>query len=186
MNATRLAAAVLLAVLLASPALAQDQAAVTGTVIYLERILLPPTARVIVQLQDVSRADAAATVLAEQVIDTAGAGPPYAFSLSYDPAQIQDNLTYAVRAEIRDGDQLLFSTAESYQVITRGNPTSDVEIRVVGVGGGNGGATTAPAPVTPAPTTLPATGRAGDNALAVLLLAVAALAGGLGARRLAR
>lgn len=182
MNVSRLAAAVLLAVLLAPAALAQGQAEVTGTVIYLERILLPPTARVIVQLQDVSRADAAATVLAEQVIDV-GAGPPYAFALSYDPAQIQDNLTYAVRAEIRDGDQLLFTTAESFQVITRGNPTSDVEIRLVRVGGGDGGGAPATAPP---PSALPATGGPATGALALLLLAAAALAAGLGARRAAR
>ncbi len=184
MNTFRLAAVALLAALLVSPALAQDQATVSGTVIYYERILLPPTAQVIVQLRDVSRADAAANVLAEQIID-GRAGPPYAFSLSYDPAQIQDNLTYVVWAEIRDGDRLLFTTTESHPVITMGNPTSDVEIRVVGAGGDDGGDGGAPAPE-PAPSTLPATGGEATGALALLLLAGAALAGGVAARRAAR
>ena len=50
----------------------------------------------------------AATVLAEQVIDGAS-GPPYAFSLSYDPATIVDTGRYPVRAQIKDGDRLLFT-----------------------------------------------------------------------------
>ncbi len=179
----RLVVALLAAALLAAPSLAaaQSQAAVTGTVVYRERIALPPTAKLTVQLQDVSRADAPAVLIAEQVIDTAGQGPPYAYSLSYDPAQIQDNLTYAVRAEIRDGDQLLFTSTQSYQVITRGNPTSDIEILVSQVGGSGSGTT---APTTP--TTLPATGEGDAGAQALLLLAAAALLGGLAARRLSR
>jgi uncharacterized lipoprotein YbaY len=178
----RLAVTLLAVALLATPALvaAQSQAAVTGTVVYRERIALPPTAKLTVRLQDVSRADAPAVTIAEQVIDTAGQGPPYAYSLSYDPAQIQDNLTYAVRAEIRDGDQLLFTSTQSYQVITRGNPTSDIEILVsqVGGSGSDSGATT--------PTTLPATGEGDSGAQALLLLAAAALLGGLFARRMSR
>jgi len=69
------------------PVLAQSNANVSGEVLYRERIALPPSARVILQLQDVSFADAAATVLAEQTIDPAGKGPPYAFQLSYNNGQ---------------------------------------------------------------------------------------------------
>ncbi|NTU78537.1 MAG: LPXTG cell wall anchor domain-containing protein [Chloroflexales bacterium] len=189
MGRQRAVVALFIIALLALPAIAgaQSEAAVTGTVIYLERILPPPTAKVNVQLQEVSRADAPATVLAEQSIDTAGKGPPYAFSLSYDPAQIVDRGRYIVRAEIRDGEQLLFTTTTSYPVITQGNPTSDVEVRVERVGGDGstttGGATTLPAPTNPA--TLPATGGS-DNAAPMLLLAALALAGGLAIRRAAR
>jgi len=133
-----------------------------------------------VQLQDVSRADAAATVLAEQVIDGAS-GPPYAFSLSYDPATIVDTGRYAVRAQIKDGDQVLFTSTQSYPVITQGKPTSEIEIRVMRVGG-DGGAT--PAPTTPA--TLPATGAPDAAALPLLLLALLGLAGGFAVRRAGR
>ncbi len=178
----RFVASLLLLGLLALPALAgaQGAAAVTGTVIYLERIALPPTAQVNVQLQDVSRADAAATVLAEQVIDGAS-GPPYAFSLSYDPAMIVDTGRYAVRVQIKDGDQLLFTSTQSYPVITQGNPTSEIEIRVMIVAG-DGSAT--PAPTTPTtPTRLPATGAPDAAALPLLLLALLGLAGGFAVRR---
>lgn len=45
-----------------------SRATVTGTVTYRERIALPPGATVTVRLQDVSRADAPAEVLAEEMI----------------------------------------------------------------------------------------------------------------------
>lgn len=178
----------ILIALLALPAVAgaQGQPAVTGTVIYLERIMLPPSAVVTVQLQDIARADAPATVLAEQKIDTAGNGPPYAYSLSYDPAQIVDSGRYSVRAEIRDGGQLLFTSTTAYPVITGGNPTSDVEVLVEQVSGGagtTGGATAQPTPTSP--TTLPATGGA-DGLGALLLFAALGLMGGLVVRRVAR
>jgi uncharacterized lipoprotein YbaY/predicted secreted protein len=120
----------ILCILTAAPALAQSDASVSGEVLYRERIALPPSARVIVQLQDVSFADAAATVIAEQTIDPAGKGPPYAFQLTYDAAKIDSRFTYAVRAQIKDGDTLLFTTTERYAVITQGNPVSGIQIVV--------------------------------------------------------
>lgn len=174
-------ALIALALLAAPAAYAQGQATVTGTVTYLERILLPPTAKVTVQLLDVSLADAAATTLAEQVIDTAGQGPPYAYSLSYDPAAIKDNLSYSVRATITDGEQLIFTSTTNIPVITRGNPTSDVEILVSRVGdSGTGGTSTGS---TTAPSTLPSTGGPGDAIAPLLLLAALGLGGGLLLRR---
>lgn len=119
-----------LAVGLATPTFAQTTSSVTGTVTYRTRNLLPPTARVVVQLVDVSRADAAATVIAEQIIEPQGAAPPYAFTLAYDPAQITDRGIYAVQAAIRDGERLLFISTRRTSVITAGNPTSNVEIVV--------------------------------------------------------
>lgn len=173
----RIMLALLALVLLAAPAAyAQGQATVTGTVTYLERIALPPTAKVTVQLLDVSRADVAATLISEQVIDPAGQGPPYAYSLSYDPAAIQDNLSYSVRATITDGDRLIFTSTTNIPVITRGSPTSDVEILVSIVGDSGTGGTTAPS-------TLPATGGPGDASAALLLLAALGLSGGLLLRR---
>jgi uncharacterized lipoprotein YbaY len=115
---------------LAGPAVAQAPASVTGTVTYRTRNLLPPTARVIVQLADVSRADAPATILATQVIEPQGGAPPYPFALPYDPAQINPAFSYAVQASIRDGDRLLFISTQNYSVITRGAPLTGVEVVV--------------------------------------------------------
>ncbi len=104
---------------------------VTGSVTYLQRSVLPPDAVVTVQIQDVSKADAPAIVLGEQVIRTEGKQVPFAYSVPYDPKQIQDNHTYSMRATIVDGaGNLLFTSTTAYLVITRGNPTSNVEIVV--------------------------------------------------------
>ncbi len=138
--------------LLAAPVGAAP-ARVTGTALYLQRIALPPTAVLTVQLVDISRQDAPATVIATQTIPTSGQAPPYAFALVYDTTAISPNLTYAVQARIEDGGQLLFRTTQAYLVITQGRPTViDVTLtQVTGQG--------SPAPsVTP---NLPTTGGGG-------------------------
>ena len=104
--------------------------AVTGTVTYLQRSALPPTAVVEVQLQDVSIADAPASVINTQAIETQGNQPPFPYKVPYDPARIEANHRYVMRATIKDGDKLLFTTTQSYPVITNGAPTSKVEIIV--------------------------------------------------------
>jgi uncharacterized lipoprotein YbaY len=111
------------------------QAAVTGVVTYRQRIALLPEAIVRVQLQDVSRADAPAVVLGEQVIETMGRQVPFAFSIPYDPTAIDPRGRYTVRARIENaaGD-LLWTSTQAYPVITMGNPTSDIEVIVQPVG----------------------------------------------------
>jgi uncharacterized lipoprotein YbaY len=92
-------------------------------VTYRERIALPPNAVLQVSLQDVSRADSAAAVLGEQTIVTGGRQVPIPFEIAYDPAAIDQRLTYAVRARITVDGQLLFTSTTATPVITRGNPT---------------------------------------------------------------
>lgn len=96
---------------------------VTGSIAYRERIAMPPDAVVIVTLQDSSRMDAPAIEIGAHVIDSPGQVPvPYA--VGYDPAEIIENHTYTVRATISAGDDLLWTTDTSHEVITRGNPTT--------------------------------------------------------------
>ncbi|MEJ7809513.1 MAG: YbaY family lipoprotein [Gemmatimonadaceae bacterium] len=130
---TGLIAAVMLLAACASAPGPSGTARVTGTVLYRERIALPPDAIVTVQLQDVSRQDVAATVLAEQVIRTEGRQVPFSFALEYDPAAIQSNHRYVVRATIRSGDTLLFTTTQSYPVLGA-DGLSNAEIVVQRVG----------------------------------------------------
>ena len=107
---------------------------VTGTVTYRERIALLPGSVVRVTLQDVSRADAPATVLAEQTITTAGENVPIPFELSYDPAHIDPRHRYVVRAEIRDGAGALQWTSDTaYPTITVGAPSDGLELLVIRV-----------------------------------------------------
>lgn len=96
-------------------------AAVSGTLTYRERIALPPGAVAVVQLLDVSLADAPAVLIAEQRIANPGSAP-IAFRIGYDPARIDARRTYAVQASIRDGDRLLFANDTVYDVLTGGRP----------------------------------------------------------------
>ncbi|MCA9909268.1 MAG: YbaY family lipoprotein, partial [Anaerolineae bacterium] len=110
------------------------QPQVTGTVMYRQRIALPPDAIVRVQIQDISIADAPMTVVGEQVIVTAGAQVPFAFAISYPESAIQANRRYSLGARITDGDgRLLFITDTVVPVITGDNPTSDIELVLVQV-----------------------------------------------------
>lgn len=111
---------------------------VSGTVTYRQRSALPPGAILTVSIIDVSRADAPATTIAETRIPTAGKQVPLPFDLAYDRTKIVDRNRYAVRAEIRDGERLLFTTDTSVPVITQNNPRT-VEVTLVPVGGGGGG-----------------------------------------------
>ncbi|MBM3855537.1 MAG: hypothetical protein FJ399_20680 [Verrucomicrobia bacterium] len=107
-------------------------AQVTGTVTYRERIALPPTAVVKIELVDVSRADAPAVVLGEQLIETAGKQVPFSFAITYDPAAIDERMSYAVQARIEVGDRLLLISDQRYAVITRDAPRhADLVLKAV-------------------------------------------------------
>jgi uncharacterized lipoprotein YbaY/heat shock protein HslJ len=105
------------------------QGIVSGTVTYLQRIALPPQAIIEVQLVDVSRADAPAIVIDTVTIEAGGRQVPFSFELRYDPSAIDERFTYAVQARITVDGELRFISTRSYQVITRGNPTT-VEVIV--------------------------------------------------------
>ena len=108
-------------------------AKVTGTVTYRERIALPPIAVIKVQLVDVSRADAPAIVLGEQVTHAAGKQVPFAFRITFDPARIEASNSYAVQARIEQDGKLRFISDRHYAVITGGAPTHvDIVLRSVG------------------------------------------------------
>jgi len=104
----------------AGPVLAQGQLAIEGTATYRERMALPPDAVFEATLIDVSRADAAGQVLGQTRVEQPG-NPPFHFSIPYDPGQIQPNHIYAVRGRILEGNRLLFTTSQRYQVLTQGH-----------------------------------------------------------------
>lgn len=111
------------------------QPQVTGTLTYLVRMALPPDAVVRIQVQDVSRADAPSVLIGEQVFVTDGAQVPFEFAVSYPESAIQEGMLYSVSARITSADgTLLFISDTLIPVITRDNPTSDIEIILVRVG----------------------------------------------------
>ena len=101
-----------------------DNARITGTLAYRERIALPSDAVIDIQLQDISLADTSAQVISEAMFSTEGKQVPFPFVLTYDPAKIVASHRYSVRATIRSSDgMLMFATTQAYPVITNGAPT---------------------------------------------------------------
>lgn len=109
----------LVVVLEAAPSMAKTRT-LTGTVMYRERMALPPSAVVEVKLLDVSRADTPAGVIAQTVIRPRGQVPiPY--RLTFNDVKIMPGHTYALRASIRVGGRLLF-TSTTHQPVLTGSP----------------------------------------------------------------
>jgi putative lipoprotein len=99
-----------------------------GTLSYRLRIAIPPDTEATVRLVDVSRADAAATVIAETRFKTEGRQVPLPFRLEYDPARIDPRMRYAVSGELRAGGRILFLNTTRHSVLTHGAPSDNVEI----------------------------------------------------------
>lgn len=85
-----------------------ETAKIEGSVVYRERMLLPPGAEVEVTLQDEAKMDVAAEVIAQQRFIAEG-GPPYEFSLEYNPQKLQESGRYGLRARIESDGKLLFT-----------------------------------------------------------------------------
>ncbi len=108
-----------------------DGTTIAGNVVYRERMQLPQGAVATVRLEDVSLADAPATVIAETSVPAMTS--PTAFSIDYDPSRIEAGHTYAWRASITHGDELMFTTTERH---TFDPQAAGVELLVQRVGGG--------------------------------------------------
>lgn len=100
-----------------------SNAFVSGAITYRERIALTPEMTIVVELRDVSLADAAAPLIASQTIRNAGQ-VPISFKLPYDPDDISLRNTYGISARIEEPDgRLIFINDTAHDVITRGNPS---------------------------------------------------------------
>ena len=100
----------------------EPNAAVTGTVTYRERLALTPGATLVVELRDVSYADAHAPLIARQTITGPGQ-VPIRFNVGYHRDDIDSGNRYAIHAKIIESDgRLAFTNDTAYEVITHGNP----------------------------------------------------------------
>jgi putative lipoprotein len=117
------------------PAEETSYGTVSGTITYLVRMALPPQAVIEVQLQDVSRADAPAAVVALAKFPLGPRSSPVPFLLKYETAKIDPKHTYAVSARILVMGELRFANKEAYPVLTQGHPNK-VDLVVLPVGGG--------------------------------------------------
>lgn len=108
--------AVLLALLLPLAVAHAATAFIDGEAIYLERIMPPPGAVLVVSLQDTARADAPAIERASVSLQLAS-GPPYAWRIAYDPA-LGDPARLALRARITTAAGLWMTTTQVVSAAT--------------------------------------------------------------------
>ena len=106
-----------------APSPEQSSPMITGTVTYRVRMALPANATIDVRLEEVSRADAPAAIIAENIFAAGGKQVPIPFQLTYSPGDIQAGHRYQVRAQIMVEDELLFVTTRAYPVLTNGAPS---------------------------------------------------------------
>jgi len=106
----------LMVTLFAAPAQAVT---ISGSATYRERIALPSNATLEVTVEDVSRADAPATVIGRITRMPAGQ-VPITFEVPYQESLVQQNHRYSVRARITQEGKLLWTTTQSHPVLTNG------------------------------------------------------------------
>lgn len=124
----------LLAAGLAFPAFGVAAAEVTGTASYRDRMALPAGALFEAVLEDVPLADAAAVELGRAAIRNPGT-PPFSFEIDYDPARIEPDRRYTVRAQISLDGQLLYASEATNPVLT-GGASPAVDVGMVRIAGG--------------------------------------------------
>lgn len=114
--------ALVLAMLVGSNLMAQSDNTLTILMRAEESSGLPEDSVIEVQLLDVSRMDAPATVLAEQRYRSAGF--PARVELPYDPSRVDPRMSYSISVRVTSGDDVLLRTTSMYPVLTRGGSDS--------------------------------------------------------------
>jgi uncharacterized lipoprotein YbaY len=103
---------------------------ITGTVVYLERMALPPWAEVRVALLAATPSDQPPRIIAESTVAMGSRQVPIPFALQLPSGAIDEEAAYALHAEILIDGQVQFQTPEAVPALTLGAPRSGFEIRV--------------------------------------------------------
>lgn len=64
------------------------------------------------------------TAIATQSFPVNGKPSPFSFTMTYDPARINQNLDYRAEATYAVNGQIRYKTTTQYPVLTKGNPTT--------------------------------------------------------------
>jgi len=99
----------------------KSRSELSGTVTYMERMLLPRVADVRITLLEIAD-QSEPKVIVEQLIPTEGRQIPIPFKVSLTPGSINPEHSYAVKAEILIAGKVWFVTKKAIPVLTRGNP----------------------------------------------------------------
>ncbi len=97
-------------------------ASLTGSIVERDSAYLIPGSVVVVRLEDLSRQDGRADVLAEQRIERPSQ-LPISFRLKYDGGEIDPEHRYVVTASVYAGREMIYMTEIPQNVITDGSPS---------------------------------------------------------------
>ena len=128
-------AALLLASQLLAPAARAGQ--ISGTARLQQPMALPPDAVLEVLLIDAALADAPARVLGRTRLQPAGQ-PPFRFTIRYQDRDLTPRGRYGVRATLRQGERLLFTT-DTFTPVLKGGASAPLTLQLVAVGSGRPG-----------------------------------------------
>jgi uncharacterized lipoprotein YbaY len=103
---------------------------ITGTVMYLERMAMPPWAEVRVALVDATPSDQPPRIIAESTVAMGDRQVPIPFAFELPAGVIDEEADYVLHAEILIDGQAQFQTPEAIPALTLGAPRDGFEIRV--------------------------------------------------------
>lgn len=112
---------------------ASAQPVIRGRATYLERVKMPPGADLVVQLLDTRRAGTQPAVIASVRLDDV-AGPPFPFTLPYDPAKLRAEGSHGLHASLHGPDGALWFATGTPIPVTPGD-AAIVEVRMLRVPG---------------------------------------------------
>jgi putative lipoprotein len=108
------------------PAPAPNMQTLSGTVTTRVRMAIPPDAEIRVALIEIPGGSAPATVFAETRFAAGGRQVPLPFSLAYDAARVEPGRSYALTADIRVRDRIVFRTTGPHPALARDAPTTGI------------------------------------------------------------
>ena len=106
-----------------------EQAILTGSAYYRERIALPPNAVFEATIEDVSLMDVASVVIGSVSVEPAGQ-PPFVFAIEYNADDIKPRHRYNVRGKITVDGQLKFITDTMHPVLT-GKDQGELKLKMI-------------------------------------------------------
>ena len=106
--------------------------AVIGTITFEGEPSIPEGAVTTVQLRDVSYQDAAAPLIASQIIVNPDRFP-VDFAVPYNPNDIDSRATYGLQVRVTLNGRLTYINDTAFDVLTRGNPGRGVNMWVIAV-----------------------------------------------------
>lgn len=101
-----------------------------GNVVYRERLALPPGTLVEIKLVDASRADAPASIIAEQRVEGA-TGSPIPFELRFESSAIRPGRSYALQARILVDGRLIFTDTKRHAVLGDNLDAADILVEKI-------------------------------------------------------